>query len=172
MKNLFIFLTLVLSCPLHVFAKDAAIVGLDFESDLYPQTSLSLAIPFGERHDLGVRLGTQGYQAPTASGVERQRVDQYALTYGASASLIESLLAYRTGFALGQVHAPDAVGRSRYFFYEMSQGIAFRQGKVTFSPEAVVRFNGVDGEEVVSVGGKTVPTFNVFPRFGMAVRFE
>lgn len=169
MKNFFIVLTLFFFCPLHAFAKDTAIIGLDFEADLYPQAALSLALPLGEHDDIGVRLGTQGYQVPSASGFERQSVTQYALTYRVHPSLIENLLTYRAGFALGQVHAPEAVGRSRYFFYEMSQGFGFRQGKVTFGPEVVLRVNGMKEDEVVSVGGKVVPDLNVFPRFSMAV---
>lgn len=172
MKHFILFMVMTLNGSLAFAEMGSIKAGLEFESDLFPQTAATLSFAVGERSDIGFRLGIQGYQVAKASGMERESVKHYALTYASQSPLIAELLNYQIGFALGQNHAPEAVGRSRYAFYELSQGLGFKQGRARFSTDVVARFNGINGDEVVTVGGKTVPSLNVFPRFGFSIAFK
>lgn len=171
MKNIVVALALMFTITPTLNAKENVIVRVEFENDLFPQSSFSLATPVAERRELGLRLGVQGFKVQTATGFERESVQQTAITYVASGTLIENALEHRMGFALGQNHASESVGGSQYNFFEMSQGFGVGESKIKFHTDVVTRVNFVGNGKTMIVGGKIVPSYVISPRFGFSLGF-
>lgn len=169
MRNLILASALALLFANTSFAEDHKVnVGMSFEEDIFPESTLSLGTPLDGKSDLALRYGVQGYKVNDAGSVKRKSVHDYGLAYTANPSIGETPFGYRISFGLGTMTYRDAMTtRSTHNYYEMAQGISTTQGAISFFADIGVRFHFIGSKEIVTIGPKQVNDTSVFPRFGL-----